>query len=194
MTNVTQPPENNDRLYVVLGVLALVVLGGISAAAFYAGDVPTVGGDAGGAASDGGSDSATTDFPTATAGEESGSAADSAPPAFSFTVDRIEECGQTCRDVTVTLTNNLNDTETDVTVFTRIYSGQDNTESGDLVWERRREVGTLGAGESQTTTVRIELSFQDAFKIQSNGGWITVLTTIQSDDETVTHRGSQQVA
>jgi hypothetical protein len=150
-----------------------------------------------GAASDGGSDedveSFPTETPTRTAAESDGgeTTATSEPePAFAFTIDRIEECGETCRDVTSTLANDGAPAR-DVTVYTRIYVG--NGTDGDVVWEGRERVGALDAGASYTTTKRVELSFADALAVQNAGGWITVQTTIQSDEKTVTDTERRQV-
>jgi hypothetical protein len=140
-----------------------------------------------------------TDFPTATsategtAGGESGGLTATAAPPFTFTIDEIEECGQTCRDVTATLHNNQDDTATGVTVFTRVFAGEANTAEQDMVWEGKEEVGTIDAGATHTTMRRIELSLQEANKIQQNDGWITIVTTVQTDDQTVTFRDSEQV-
>lgn len=47
----------------------------------------------------------------------------------------VEECGQTCRDVTSTLSNNQDETATGVTVYTRVFAGEDNTAQEDLELE-----------------------------------------------------------
>lgn len=181
----------NNRL-VLGGVLVAVLLAIGIGAAFYYGVGPAPGG------SDSGEE--LTDFPTATAalGESSdggsGTTATTEPPPFSFAIDSVEECGQTCRDVTATLHNNQDRTATGVTVFIRMFAGQDNTDTKDLVWEGKENVGTLAAGASQTTTERVELSLQEAQKINQNDGWITILTTVKTDDTTVTFKESEQVA
>lgn len=113
-------------------------------------------------------------------------------PPFGFTVRSIEECGRTCRDVTSTLTNQQNDTVEDVAVHTRIYAG--NTTDGDVVWEGSEDVGTLGAAEAYTTTRRVDLSLGDAFAIERAGGWITVRTTVETADRTVTLTSQRKVA
>jgi len=113
-------------------------------------------------------------------------------PPFAFTVDAIEGCGRTCRDVTSTLTNQQNSTAADVTVYTGIYAG--NTTDGDVVWEGSEDVGTLEAGASYTTTRRVDLSFSDAVAIQRAGGWITIRTTIETADRTVTLTSRRKVA
>lgn len=181
-----------NQTYLIGGVLVVVILAvGIGAAVYYGvGPAP------------GGSDSGEelTDFPTATSAAEGtagggsdGSTATASPP-FAFTIDNIEECGQTCRDVTATLHNNQDDAATGVTVFTRVFAGEDNTAEEDLVWEGKEEVGTIEASASHTTTRRVELSLQEARKIDQKGGWITIVTTVQTDDQTVTFRDSEQVA
>lgn len=146
-----------------------------------------------GAGSGGDADAASTDgpFPTETptdsaSGTDSGASdagtADTGP-SFAFEVDRVESCGETCRDVTTTLTSE-GAPATDVTVSTRIYVG--NGTDGDVAWEGSEPVGDLGTDESYTGTERVELSITDAYAIQQAGGWITVRTTIQSDERTVT--------
>jgi hypothetical protein len=107
-------------------------------------------------------------------------------------IDNIEECGQTCRDVTSTLSNQQDATAENVTVHTRILAGQGT--DGDVVWRGSEDVGTLPAGESSTTTRQVELSFADALKIENNGGWITVQTTVETADGSVTFTDERQVA
>jgi hypothetical protein len=152
-----------------------------------------------GTGSDGGSGEDIESFPTETpsqtpaesdAGETTATATATPEPAFAFTIDRIEECGETCRDVTSTLANDGAPAR-DVTVYTRIYVG--NGTDGDVVWEGRERVGALDAGASYTTTKRVELSFADALAVRNAGGWITVQTTIQSDEKTVTDTERRQV-
>lgn len=121
------------------------------------------------------------DTTTTSAGDSDGGAA-STPP-FAFIVDSIEECGQTCRDVTSTLTNQQNSTADDITVYTRIYAG--NSTGGDVVWEGSEHVGTLEANGSYTTTRRVDLSFGDAYAIEQADGWITIRTTVETADQTV---------
>lgn len=103
---------------------------------------------------------------------------------FTFAIDRIESCGTTCRDVTSTLTNQQSTDATDVTVETEIYAG--NGTDGDPIWTDTESVGTLAAGDSDTTTKQVDLSLTDAYAIEQNDGWITIETTITSDGETVT--------
>jgi hypothetical protein len=114
-------------------------------------------------------------------------------PPFVFTVNAIEECGQTCRDVTSTLTNQQNGTAEGITVYTRIHAGN-ATDDGDVVWEGSEDVGTLETDESYTTSRRVELSFGDAYAIEQADGWITIRTTVETADRTVTLSDQRKVA
>lgn len=105
-------------------------------------------------------------------------------PPFVLTVDDIEDCGETCRDVTTTLTNEQSTDAENVTVYTRMFVG--NGTDGDVVWQKTESVGTLGADESMTVTNTVELSLSDGYSVKQNDGLITVQTTIQSDEETMT--------
>lgn len=185
-----------NRRTLAVGLLALVVVGGGAAAAVYYGIGPAPGGD---------DDRVEiTDFPTATpastdAGSDGGGGsstpgATTQTPPFTLTVDEVTECGQTCRDVTVTLTNTQDEPASGVVVYTRIFAGQDNTDTDDLIWETREDVGDLEAGGSNTRTMRVELSLSEGMQIQNADGWITILTTVESADERVTFRSSEQVA
>lgn len=114
-------------------------------------------------------------------------------PPFSFSIDEVENCGFTCRDVTVTLHNNQDDAATGVTVESRIYAGQDSTDSADLIWQGTQSVGTLEAGAIYTTTRRVELSLQEVEIITRNDGWVTIVTVVESDERTVTFQNNEQV-
>ncbi|MUV50571.1 hypothetical protein [Haloarcula sp. CBA1122] len=141
------------------------------------------------------------EFPTETPDSDTASTEDgtntdggaASTPPFAFTVDSIEECGQTCRDVTSTLTNQQNSTVAEITVYTRIYAGN-STDDGDVVWEGSEDVGTLEADESYTTTRRVDLSFRDAYAIEQADGWITIRTTVETADRTVTLSDQRKVA
>lgn len=132
----------------------------------------------------------TTDsFPTETTSEETASEGETTTVAgtdrpFALSIDDIEECGETCRDVTITLVNEQSTTANDVTVYTRIFAG--NGTDGDVVWSGEESLGTLAASESVTATKRVELSLTDAYAVNQADGWITIQTTIQSETETMT--------
>jgi hypothetical protein len=174
-------------------VAAIVVVGGGGVAALATGVGPAPGGDSG---------ETITDFPTATAtptpapATDDGSAATTATPeprpAFAVTVDRTTACGRTCRDVTSTLRNGGDAAATDTTVYIRIHVGQEA--GGDVAWEGTESVGRLDAGATYTATNRVELSFSEGVAVQNAGGWITVQTTVQSDQRTVTFAEPRRVA
>jgi len=138
---------------------------------------------------DGGSGDGSTGDGSATDGDTDAAASGS---PFTLTVDRIENCGNTCRDVTTTLTNEQSTAAENVTVYTRIFAG--NGTDGDVVWQGVEAVGRLDAGESVTATERIELSYTDGLTVRQHDGWVTIQTTIQSDGETVTVTKRRQVA
>lgn len=176
-----------NRTYLIGGGLVVLVVAVGLGAALYTGAGPAPGGDSG---------DEIEEFPTEEDTDNGGSDATSSDDIepFTFSIDDIEECGQTCRDVTSTLTNNENETATNVTVYVRIFAGEDNTDTEDIVWESTEEVGTMEAGGTFTTTERVELSLREGRKIDQGDGWITVLTTVESDDTTVTFQNSEQVA
>ena len=197
---------NRQRLAVVAGVgvlavvLVLAIAGGIGPFAGDDGgieDFPTAtstppgvtenggGADGGATGGDGDGDGG---------GDSPGGQTTATPtpqPPFDLQIESIESCGQTCRDVTATLENQQDRQATGVTVYTRIHEG--NGTDGDVVWEGTHEVGTLGAGEADTETQRVELSYFEAYGIQQNGGWITIVTSIDTDRRTVTFRERRDV-
>ena len=180
-----------NQRYAIGAVLAAVLLAFGFAAVLYAGVGP---------APDGNADDSIEEPPTVTPTSDGSDDGSSETPAsgdrapFSFTVEDVEECGLTCRDVTATLHNERNETASDVTVFTRIFAGEDSTEPADLVWEGSETVGTMERSSSHTTTERIELSLWDAREIDRRGGWITIVTTVRTDAETVMFQRSERVA
>ncbi|WP_410767019.1 hypothetical protein [Haloferax sp. DFSO60] len=160
---------------------------GADAGSQSSGDFPTqtaTSGDSGGSSS--GSDSSSGDGSTS-----GGSNTDSGEP-YRFTIKQIEECGQTCRDVTSTITNRKESKATGVTVYSRIFVGN-STDSDDVVWRGSEDVGSLSAGEAYTTTKRVELSYSEAFAVQQADGWITVQTTIETDNQTLTYKERRDV-
>lgn len=175
-------------LFAVSG-LVLLALAGL-AGAFVTGFGPAPGG-----ASDD-VESFPTETPTATTpsdGDDTATDSVATPTRpFGFAIERIEDCGRTCRDVTSTVTNRQETTAGNVTVYTRIYVGNDT--DGDVAWEGTEPVGTLEAGESHTATRRVELSYSDAFAVEQNGGWVTVQTTVETDTQTTTFTEQRRVA
>jgi len=150
--------------------------------------------DPGGTGSDstGGSGSGGGSSVSGGSGADGGSAGPSEPP-YDLDVLGTEQCGNTCRDVTVRLTNNRNETATDLTVRTSIYAGN-TTGEGARVWEGRNEVGTLEAGASTTATARVSLSYFEAIDVKRKGGWVTIVTTVESADVTRSFHERRKVA
>lgn len=195
----------NLKALAAVGAVVLVVAAG-GAAAFIAGIGPL--GDIGGGSSDtvtetpastgtvygdtGGSSGGDTDGSAGESTASDGSSTAESVPPYTFAVESIEECGQTCRDVTVRLDNNRDETATGISVYTRIFAGN-STDSGDKVWEGTRDVGSLEAGASTTETSRVELSYSEGYQIQQADGWITIVTTVESDDVTITFKERRQV-
>lgn len=178
-----------SRITLAAGVVVLLLVGAVVGLAYGVGPAP------------GGADSSDDfdDFPTETdSASTDSSSTDSSTnddssggdtqaatsPPFVFSIDSIEECGTTCRDVTVTLFNQQNETAENVTVYTRIYAGNSTSED-DRIWQGKEEIGTMSADSSVTDTKRVSLSYADAYAVEQNDGWVTIVTVVQSDDKTV---------
>ena len=138
---------------------------------------PTVtdGGD-GVATTDGGT-SVETDGGGGNAAASDGGTATSTRPAydFQFRILNTKSCGQTCRDVTVRLTNQGAETATGVTAKSRIFA------DGDRIWSGTENIGTMSPGESVTRTKRVKLGMFDAMKVKQNNGYVTIKTTVTWD-------------
>jgi hypothetical protein len=126
-------------------------------------------------------------------GGETGTATATDDPPFAFLITTIEECGRTCRDVTVEFTNQQEYAATDVVVYTRVYAGN-STDETDEVWAGQETIGTMDAGETITSTRRIELTFQEGMAVRNSNGWITIMTTVETSETTVTFVRREQVA
>lgn len=178
------------RKLIALVVVGLLVVGGV-AFALATGFGPAPGGDA----------DSTEAFPTATSGaaDDGGSGDDTAGTEtavdnpFAVVIENTETCGDTCSDVTVSLTNRQSVDATGVTAYTRVFAGN-STDASDEVWRGSEDIGTLAAGETYTTTKRVELSYSEAFAVQQADGWVTIQTTIQTDDRTITFSERENVA
>ena len=166
-----------------LVVVCLVVLVAGVGAGYAVGLGPAPGGETGTDI-----ESFPTETPTSSAEDTNTT---TAGPPFSVRVDSIESCGDTCRDVTTTLTNRRSDAASNVTVYTRIYAG--NGTDGEVLWEGVESVGDLEGGESHTATRRVELSLAAGYTVREADGWITVRTTVTSDEETITVTEQRQL-
>lgn len=170
---------------VVAGAVLLVV-----AAAFATGIGPAPSGDASGTD---GTETAgfPTQTPTASTTQSGGAVADATgatetptPPSFAVTIDRVEPCGWTCREVTSTLRNDGGTTATSVVVHSRVFVG--NGTDGDVAWRGKERVDRLEPAATHTATHGVELSYGEAVGVRNADGWITVQTTVVSDQRTVT--------
>lgn len=139
--------------------------------------------DTSGTASDGSGDGAATGGGT---DDGSDGAADRAP--YGFTIDRIEGCGTTCREVTATLTNTGNETRSDVRVNTKLLA------DGDELWEGDQTVGDMESGEAFTETRTVDVGYWGGVQIQRNDGYVTIRTTVTSEQGTVTFEERRKVA
>ncbi|MEF8840647.1 MAG: hypothetical protein V5A62_03350 [Haloarculaceae archaeon] len=172
----------NARTVVVVTVAVVLVAAQVGVVAFVVGFGPFAP-DASGSES-----GATPEAPgsgggsggSGTPGGDGGATGSSEPPPYDLDVLGTEPCGNTCRDVTVRLTNNRNATAEALTVRTRIYAGN-TTDEDARVWEGQNDVGTLEAGASTTATARVSLSYFEAASVQRRGGWVTVVTTVESE-------------
>lgn len=179
-----------------IAVVLVVVAGGAGAVFLLGGN----GGASGGAQNGGGNGGAATPAtPISTgtvynmdSGTATGTATQPTPP-FSFEIVQIESCGSTCRNVTATLYNNQDQKATGVQVYTRIYAGN-NTQDDNLVWQGTEQVGTMQAGGTYTSTQQVDLSYGEAYSVKQHDGWITILTTVESDDTTITFKNRRDVA
>lgn len=141
-------------------------------------------GDADSGSTDGGDSG---DTGNGDAASDSGSASEP-DTEFAFAVRDIEECGQTCRDVTVKLTNTMETSATDVEVNTRIYTG------GDKIWSASESFDEVSDSESKTKTKRVKLGYLDAAKVKQNDGTIRIKTTVTWDGGEQTFSETRKVA
>ena len=176
-------------------VVALVVVGGV-VGAFALGVVPGMGGNggSGGSVGGGGGDSTATETYESTVvvedtGTEGASTTETQPP-FSFVIDNIEKCGQRCRNVTATITNNQNDTATGVTVRSEIYTGSNYD---NKIWQGSSEAGDLEPGASYTDEKQVKLGYSEAYAVQQNDGEILIKTFVVTDDATYVFKDKRDV-
>lgn len=103
---------------------------------------------------------------------------------FNFSIDQVEECGRTCRRVTATVTNRQAVRASNVSLDFQAFAG--NGTDGRRVWNATESAGTLDPDESRTVTRQIDLSLEDVYAISEEDGWITVETTIRSENASMT--------
>ncbi|MDS0282133.1 hypothetical protein [Haloarcula onubensis] len=111
---------------------------------------------------------------------------------FTLETREVENCGMLCRNVTSTVTNEQSTAASDVTITTRLYAGNDT--GGEVRWQGIERVERIGAGETYETTHRVELPLEDALAIRDRGGWVTIRTTVETADRSVTVTDRREVA
>ncbi|MFC6990219.1 hypothetical protein ACFQJD_18715 [Haloplanus sp. GCM10025708] len=179
--------DSDSRQWGTLTALFLVflVVGGIGAYALAFG--PGVDGGQAGPPDDSVRATTATSAPsTAAAGSSRTTTASGA--AFSFAIDRIERCGQRCRDVTVTLTNTGQSPASNTHVTTRIFAGDKR------IWQGQSDLGTLDVDEAVTRTRRVKIGYLDAARIKSNDGYIRIETSVTWDGGSTTFVDRRKVA
>lgn len=194
---------NTGTIGAIVVVVAVIAVGGAAAFVGGIGPLAGLGGGSGdvtvtpestGTVWDGSTGGGGGDSGSSGSGDANGSAASagSSGPPFSFAVKQITSCGTTCRDVTVQLTNRMDQPAEDVQVYTRIFAGNETTRDA-RIFEEKRNVGTIPAGGSKTAETRVKLSFSEGYRVQQNDGWITIVTTISTADKTVTFKQRRDV-
>ncbi|WP_435180318.1 hypothetical protein [Halorussus sp. AFM4] len=111
-----------------------------------------------------------------------------AGPRYAFAIESVESCGSTCQDVTARLDNTGRAVREDVRVATRVYA------DGDLLWSGNETVGRLGPDESHTSTRRVDVGFSGGLAISANGGYVTIVTVVRSEDGTARFAERRKVA
>ncbi|UPW02249.1 hypothetical protein M0R88_09190 [Halorussus gelatinilyticus] len=94
---------------------------------------------------------------------------------YAFTIENIEKCGSTCRDVTARLTNSGGETRENVRVTTAMLA------DGEVLWSGNESVGTLTPGESHVSTERVDVGFAGGMQISANDGYVTIVTVVRSE-------------
>ena len=180
----------DSKLFAVCGIVALLLVGSSGAVASGLDGGPADRGPNGGTYGPG--PAAPGPSAPATGSDDGGSDVVTDRKPFTVVAENTEKCGRTCRDVTSTVTNRQDTIARDVGVSTQIYAGRDA--NGNVVWQGSERVGTLEADGSHSATKRIKLSFGDAWAVKRAGGWITIETTVQTADQTVTLTERRKVA
>lgn len=190
-SNGPETSRNTRTTMMALGLVGILLLGAGGMLAFDVGSLaggsdapstatPAEPNDDGGSADDGGGDGSADDG-------SDGSSAERTVRPFTIDTKRIEECGNTCRDVTVSLTNNGNHSREGITVTTKMYADDDK------IWMGKKSIGTLGSDESTTRTARVKIGFVDAAKVKQNDGTVTIKTVVRWESGSETFRETRQV-
>jgi len=96
-----------------------------------------------------------------------------------------------CRNVTSTVTNEQSTAAREVTIHTRLYAG--NHTDAEVRWEATERVDRIDAGETYRTTRQVELPLEAALAIREADGWVTIRTTVETTDQSVTVTDRREV-
>ncbi|UPV76152.1 hypothetical protein M0R89_08875 [Halorussus limi] len=107
---------------------------------------------------------------------------------YAFTIENIEKCGSTCRDVTARLTNSGGETRENVRVTTAMLA------DGEVLWSGNESVGILEPGESHVSTERVDVGFAGGMQISANDGYVTIVTVVRSESGTTRFAERRKVA
>jgi len=111
---------------------------------------------------------------------------------FTLATREVESCGMLCRNVTSAVTNEQPTAARDVTIRTRLYAGNDT--DGTVRWQATERVDYIGPGETHVATQRVELPLEDALAIREADGWVTIRTTVETADQSVTVTDRREVS
>lgn len=111
-----------------------------------------------------------------------------APASFRFDVRGVEDCGTTCRDVTVSVKNRGDTDAEDVDVKVKLLA------DGDEIWTGTQSYERVAAGQARTETRRVKIGYFDGARIKANDGYVTIRTTITWDGGKETFSERRQVA
>ena len=133
----------------------------------------------------GGGAGVATESPVPTPSDAAPETRTNASQPFTLETRAVEHCGMLCRNVTSAVTNEQQSTAArDATIHTRLYVGNDT--DGEVRWRRTERMGRIDAGETYQATRWVELSLEAALAIREAGGWVTIRTTVDSADQSVT--------
>lgn len=117
--------------------------------------------------------------------QRSGAHGSDGAPRIDFRITGIEPCGQTCRAVTVELTNHGSVAAEDVTVYSRLYAGK-TMDPESLVWSEEVTGDALPAGATVTRTRKVTVTVAEGMAIRNADGWMAGRTDVATERGTTT--------
>jgi hypothetical protein len=93
---------------------------------------------------------------------------------YDVDVGEVRECGTTCREVSIALTNTGTVAATELVAETRISTG------GTIIWTDTESIGRLDAGETYRTTRRVELSVEDGARVRRNDNVVSIQLVLRA--------------